>query len=89
MRLTQVRSDTLASKAMNEVDPAILAFTVTNPIRIGDKVTGHVKYKVTGSIMGNKFEILRRFKEFSILSKTMRTRWPGIIVPSLYEKKAY
>jgi hypothetical protein len=66
-----------------------LAFTVTNPIRIGDKVTGHVKYKVTGTLKGESFEILRRYKEFAILSKTMRTRWPGIIVPSLHEKKAY
>jgi len=66
-----------------------LAFTVTNPVRVGDKMTGHVKYKVTGTVKGNQFEMLRRYKEFSILNKTLRTRWPGIIVPSLHEKKAY
>ena len=66
-----------------------MKFTVTNPIRIGDKVTGHVKYKVTGTHKGEEFEILRRYKEFSSLSKTLRNRWPGIIVPSLHEKKAY
>lgn len=71
------------------MNSTIQAFTVTNPIRVGDKVTGHVKYKVTGILNGQEFTTLRRYKEFILLNKTLRNRWPGIIVPSLHEKKAY
>lgn len=54
-----------------------------NPI----KVSGHIKYKVTGVDSEGPFEEARRFKEFYALRNVLSQRWPGIYIPALPEKK--
>lgn len=64
-------------------DPRVQKFTVTEPL----KVTGHVKYTVTGIDDEGEFKEQRRFREFHALSVVLRTRWPGCYVPAIPEKK--
>lgn len=77
-----------------KIDP-FQDFTVADPVQIGDKLTGHVKYTVSGSYQFadsdeiKDFKVQRRFKEFISLCKALRERWPGINIPSIPEKKGY
>jgi hypothetical protein len=41
---------------------------------------------VLGQDSEGKFEVLRRFKEFEALSKTLVERWPGCYIPCIPEK---
>ena len=58
-------------------------FSVTNPM----KVSGHIKYKVSGIDSEGHFEEARRYNEFFILRNGLIQRWPGIYIPSIPEKK--
>lgn len=64
-------------------DPRVQKFTVTDPV----KVSGHIKYTVTGIDDEGEFKEQRRFREFHALSIVLRTRWPGCYVPAIPEKK--
>ena len=64
-------------------DPKLRQFTVKNPI----KVSGHIKYSVTGVDSEGPFEDQRRYKEFFALRNTLAQRWPGIYIPPIPEKK--
>lgn len=68
---------------MEEEEPRIRKFTVANPV----KVSGHIKYTVTGEDSEGNFEATRRFNEFFTLRKVLLERWPGIYIPALPEKK--
>ena len=63
--------------------PRSKQFSVTEPANVG----GTTKYTVVGVDEDGDFKIMRRFKEFHALSTQMRTRWPGIYVPAMPEKK--
>jgi sorting nexin-1/2 len=45
------------------IDPKLAAFTVTKPV----KVSGHIRYTVTGVDSDGPFEESRRYKEFYAL----------------------
>jgi hypothetical protein len=64
-------------------DPRVTKFMVQNPI----KISGHVKYTVSGCDDEGDFTEVRRFREFHALGIVLRTRWPGCYVPSIPEKK--
>ena len=64
-------------------DPRVQKFTVTNPV----KISGHIKYTVTGIDDEGEFSEVRRFREFHALGQVLRTRWPGCYIPSIPEKK--
>lgn len=48
-------------------DPKLKQFTVKNPV----KITGHIKYTVTGVDSEGPFEDQRRYKEFFALRNTL------------------
>ncbi len=73
----------LEETSHHKEDPKIKAFTVSNPI----KVAGHIKYKVTGIDSEGPFEESRRFREFFALRNALASRWPGIYIPAIPEKK--
>jgi sorting nexin-1/2/sorting nexin-4 len=56
---------------------------VTDPI----KISGHMKYNVTGEDPNGDFVTKRRFREFAALSTVLKARWPGCYIPSIPEKK--
>ena len=68
---------------MEEEDPRVAKFTVSNPV----KIQGHVKYSVTGVDDDGEFNDVRRYREFHALADILRIRWPGCYVPSIPEKK--
>ena len=64
-------------------DPKSAQFRVYNPI----KVSGHIKYTVSGVDADGPFEETRRFSEFFALRETLASRWPGVYIPAIPEKK--
>lgn len=58
-------------------------FEVKNPV----KTAGHITYTVAGVDSEGPFEQQRRFREFFALKNTLVSRWPGIYIPALPEKK--
>lgn len=64
-------------------DPKVKLFTVSNPV----KISGHIKYKVSGIDSDGPFEETRRYKEFFALKNALQQRWPGIYIPAIPEKK--
>jgi sorting nexin-1/2 len=64
-------------------DPKSAQFRVYNPI----KVSGHIKYTVSGVDSDGPFEETRRFSEFYALREALATRWPGVYIPAIPEKK--
>ena len=64
-------------------DPRLKQFTVKNPV----KVSGHIKYTVTGVDSEGPFEDQRRYREFFALRNTLAQRWPGIYIPPIPEKQ--
>lgn len=58
-------------------------FIVCDPAKVGSTV----KYTVAGVDEDGDFRCNRRFKEFHALSVQLRTRWPGVYIPSMPEKK--
>ena len=63
--------------------PRVEKFIVVDPAKVG----GTVKYTVAGVDDEGDFRCNRRFKEFHALSVQLRTRWPGVYIPSMPEKK--
>jgi sorting nexin-1/2 len=56
---------------------------VQNPV----KVSGHIKYIVTGEDSEGLFEESRRYREFFALRNVLLSRWPGIYIPAIPEKQ--
>lgn len=72
-----------------DVENAENIFSVCDPIKTNDASLGIgqvTKYRVTGQDSEGKFEIMRRFKEFDALYKTLIDRWPGCYIPAIPEK---
>lgn len=61
-------------------------FSVREPTTTKDAFGSVIKYRVTGQDSEGKFEILRRYKEFDALYKTLIDRWPGCYIPAIPEK---
>jgi len=72
-----------ADEEPEQEDPRVQKFTVQNPV----KISGHVKYTVTGIDDEGEFTEVRRYREFHAVGQVLRTRWPGCYVPSIPEKK--
>jgi sorting nexin-1/2 len=51
------------------------------------KIGGHIKYTVTGVDGDGEFQEVRRFSQFFALKHALSSRWPGVYIPSLPEKK--
>lgn len=64
-------------------DPIVQKFTVSNPV----KISGHIKYRVTGEDSDGGFEETRRYREFFALRNVLLQRWPGIYIPAIPEKQ--
>ncbi len=64
-------------------DPKSAQFRVYNPV----KVSGHIKYTVSGVDQDGPFEEARRFSEFFALKEALTVRWPGVYIPAIPEKK--
>jgi hypothetical protein len=64
-------------------DIKVQRFTVSNPI----KMSGHIVYTIKGVDRDGPFEECRRFKEFFALRECLITRWPGVYIPPIPEKK--
>jgi hypothetical protein len=76
-----------ASSGLDDVfeqeDPRSAQFRVFNPV----KVSGHIKYTVSGVDADGPFEEARRFSEFYALYEALTARWPGVYIPAIPEKK--
>jgi hypothetical protein len=59
---------------------------VENP-KLSESVFKHVEYTVRGEDFVGSFIISRRFKEFLLIRDHLLNRWPGIMIPSLPQKK--
>lgn len=82
MKIEDVSQLEDASGDLDE-DPKLRQFSVKNPT----KVSGHIKYNVTGVDSDGPFEDQRRYKEFNALRIVLAQRWPGIYIPPIPEKK--
>lgn len=78
-----VPDENIDEESKEVVDPRSLKFTVSNPV----KVSGHIKYTVTGEDQDGQFEETRRYKEFFALRVVLVSRWPGIYIPAIPEKQ--
>ena len=79
----KLQDDTSALDIFVADDPKSAQFRVYNPI----KVSGHIKYTVSGVDADGPFEETRRFSEFFSLRETLASRWPGVYIPAIPEKK--
>ena len=61
---------------------------VCEPQLKADTIGKHHLYKVKGSDHLGEFEIFRRFKQFDMLRRTLFSRFLGLYVPPIPEKKA-
>lgn len=77
-----VPDENIDEESKEVIDPRSLKFTVSNPV----KVSGHIKYTVTGEDQDGQFEETRRYKEFFALRVVLVSRWPGIYIPAIPEK---
>ena len=75
--------DAAADEEPEAEDPRVQKLTVQNPV----KISGHVKYTVTGIDDEGEFTEVRRYREFHAVGQVLRTRWPGCYVPAIPEKK--
>jgi PX domain len=64
-------------------DPKSAQFRVYNPAKVGS----HIKYTVSGVDSEGPFEESRRFSEFFALKEAFATRWLGVYIPAIPEKK--
>lgn len=78
-----IMEEHLDDEHKEEEDPRIQGFSVQNPV----KVSGHIKYTVTGVDAEGPFESSRRYREFFALRNILIARWPGIYIPSIPEKQ--
>ena len=68
---------------LEQEHPRCKHFAVTDPA-LGAGAT--TKYTVHGIDGQGNFKIIRRFNEFHALMTQLRSRWPGIYIPSVPEK---
>jgi len=61
---------------------------VCEPTLKADTIGSHHLYKIKGSDHQGEFEVFRRFKQFDLLRRILFSRFLGLYVPSLPEKKA-
>lgn len=79
----KLQDDASAEDIFVAEDPKAAQFRVFNPI----KVSGHIKYTVSGVDADGPFEETRRFSEFYALREALAQRWPGVYIPAIPEKK--
>jgi hypothetical protein len=60
---------------------------VCEPTLKADTIGKHHLYKVKGKDQHGDFEVFRRFKQFDLLRRTLFTRFMGLYVPQIPEKK--
>ena len=64
-------------------------------INIGDFIVSeglffnYVNYELEGVIKKKNFTLYRRYSEFAVYRKLLRTNWPGVFIPFLPPKKTY
>ena len=64
-------------------------------INIGDFIVSeglffnYVNYELEGKIKKKYFTLYRRYSEFAVYRKLLRTNWPGVFIPFLPPKKTY
>ena len=64
-------------------------------INIGDFIVSeglffnYVNYELEGKIKKKNFTLYRRYSEFAVYRKLLRTNWPGVFIPFLPPKKTY
>ncbi|KAJ3268486.1 Vacuolar protein sorting-associated protein 5 [Terramyces sp. JEL0728] len=64
---------------------------VVDPLKVGDKISGYVEYRVTTATSDPKyrnfeFSVMRRFSDFFWLYNQLISKYPGIIIPPIPEK---
>ena len=70
-----------------------LLFNLT--INIGDFIVSeglffnYVNYELEGVFKKKNFTLYRRYSEFAVYRKLLRTNWPGVFIPFLPPKKTY
>ena len=83
MNIPKLQDVNLDDVQLQDIDPRVQQFSVSNPIKAG----GHIKYSVNGVDSTGGFEESRRFREFYALKNALSSRWPGVYIPALPEKK--
>ena len=64
-------------------------------ITIGDFIVSeslffnYVNYELEGKIKKKNFTLYRRYSEFAVYRKLLRSNWPGVFIPFLPPKKTY
>ena len=64
-------------------------------INIGDFIVSeglffnYVNYELEGKIKKKYFTLYRRYSEFAVYRKLLRSNWPGVFIPFLPPKKTY
>lgn len=61
---------------------------VCEPRVVSDTIGKHHEFKVKGRDHQGDFEVYRRFKQFDAFRKCLHTRFLGLYVPPIPEKKA-
>ena len=79
----KLQDDTSNHDVFTAEDPKSAQFRVYNPV----KVSGHIKYTVSGVDSEGPFEESRRYSEFYALRDSLASRWPGVYIPAIPEKK--
>ena len=51
------------------------------------EVGGKTVYHIKGDIIGDQKEIIRRYRDFDLLSTKLRQNWPGIFISPIAKKK--
>ena len=51
------------------------------------ELSGKTVYHIKGDIIGDQKEIIRRYRDFDLLSTKLRQNWPGIFISPIAKKK--
>jgi len=71
-------------------EPRYRQVTVSDPEKVAEGLTGYIVYKVSAesAFIDRTYVCRRRYSDFEWLFAELVTRYPGVIVPALPEKKA-
>jgi len=71
-------------------EPRYRQVTVSDPEKVAEGITGYIIYKVSAesAFIDRTYVCRRRYSDFEWLFAELVTRYPGVIIPALPEKKA-